>query len=224
MSYVNVVLGNNVLFLLILLTANLKASSSELTRATGPSVCSKIPPEKQEKHNQLQPPEARANLWRCFAFKGTWVWGCVRERERRKWPHQRYLASLRPAGHRSFPMKKRLASRPIAADNEKLFRWAHEILRNAFYGQELSPSLFIDFGCAMEPHQNNRMITSGARRAISSPWGLILLDLLHLLSLFLRYEPREILKKQSLFSTWFDFTWYHFLLLGISNLIEFDAL
>lgn len=49
MSYVSVVFGNKVLFLLMLLTANLKASSSALTRETGPSVCSKIPPEKQKR-------------------------------------------------------------------------------------------------------------------------------------------------------------------------------
>lgn len=76
--------------------------------------------------------------------------------------------------------------------------WSYfgEILRNAFYGWELSPTvgleeqtLFIDFGCATEPYENNRMITSGASWAISSPWGLIPLDLLHLLSLFQRYEP-----------------------------------
>lgn len=48
MSYVNVVFGNKVLFLLILFTANLKASSSALTSETGPSVCSKIPPKTQK--------------------------------------------------------------------------------------------------------------------------------------------------------------------------------
>lgn len=50
MSYVSVVFGNKVLFLLMLLTANLKASSSALTSETGPSVCSKMPPEKQRKN------------------------------------------------------------------------------------------------------------------------------------------------------------------------------
>lgn len=87
MSYVNVVLGNNVLFLLILLTANLKASSSELTSATGPSICSKIPPKthkKQEKSLSDEPklnPEKKLashpNLWRCFAFRAVGELGCV---------------------------------------------------------------------------------------------------------------------------------------------------
>lgn len=55
MSYVNVVFGNKVLFLFMLLTANLKASSSALTSETGPSVCSNIPPEKkQEGHMARQ--------------------------------------------------------------------------------------------------------------------------------------------------------------------------
>lgn len=62
--------GNKVLFLLMLLTANLKASSSALTSETGPSVCSKIPPEKQKgetgkDHNNLikkQQQEDRHNL------------------------------------------------------------------------------------------------------------------------------------------------------------------
>lgn len=48
MSYVSVVFGNKVLFLFMLFTANLKASSSALTSETGPSVCSKIPPVKQK--------------------------------------------------------------------------------------------------------------------------------------------------------------------------------
>lgn len=37
----------------MLLTANLKASSSALTSETGPSVCSKIPPEKQKKERRV---------------------------------------------------------------------------------------------------------------------------------------------------------------------------
>lgn len=53
MSYVSVVLGSNVLFLLMLLTANLKASSSALTSETGPSVCSKIPPDEKETRARL---------------------------------------------------------------------------------------------------------------------------------------------------------------------------
>lgn len=151
MSYVNVVLGNNVLFLLMLLTANLKASSSELTSATGPSICSKIPPKNTQKdkrnHCQMNQTWTRRwslashpNLWRCFAFRAVCELGCVlkeplfdllsrkkeslavtaqafkvqghngdeeseREKEESKWPHQRYLASLRPTGHLSFPDK-----------------------------------------------------------------------------------------------------------------------
>lgn len=54
MSYVSVVLGSNVLFLLMLLTANLKASSSALTSETGPSVCSKIPPDEKETRARLK--------------------------------------------------------------------------------------------------------------------------------------------------------------------------
>lgn len=55
MSYVNVVFGNKVLFLLMLLTANLKASSSALTSETGPSVCSNIPPERQKRETRKAP-------------------------------------------------------------------------------------------------------------------------------------------------------------------------
>lgn len=57
MSYVSVVLGSNVLFLLMLLTANLKASSSALTSETGPSVCSKIPPDEKETRARLKKKE-----------------------------------------------------------------------------------------------------------------------------------------------------------------------
>lgn len=59
MSYVSVVLGSNVLFLLMLLTANLKASSSALTSETGPSVCSKIPPDEKERARLIKKKKKR---------------------------------------------------------------------------------------------------------------------------------------------------------------------
>lgn len=59
--------GNKVLFLFILLTANLKASSSALTRETGPSVCSNIPPKTQSRRHTHETVR-------------TWMWS-----QRRKW-------------------------------------------------------------------------------------------------------------------------------------------